>query len=237
MSQLHNDNRLHPVAYASRSLSGAERRYAVTELETLAVILAISHFHAYLYGLHTDHSALKAVLETPSASAKQARWLSKAYASGVRSEQIVYHPGKENSSVDALSWNPQGKSPSSPPDDDNVVQVATVGNVMDLEVSQLLQQEQQSQTIAGTDLSTAQQADPEVNEIIQFLRDDTLPHDHTKTKKIATLAQSVALIDGVLFYHKNDHCRRCVVFKQLQPQVIDENHSGPCGIFPNSRIH
>ena len=138
MSQLHNDNRLHPVAYASRSLSGAERRYAVTELETLAVILAISHFHAYLYGLHTDHSALKAVLETPSASAKQARWWSKVYASGVR---IVYRPGKENTSVDALSWNPQGKPPSSPPDDDDVVQVATVGKVMDLEVSQLLQQE------------------------------------------------------------------------------------------------
>jgi len=138
LSQLHNDNQLHPVAYASKSLSGAEKRYAVTELETLAVVLAISHFHAYLY---TDHSALKAVLETPSASANQARWLSKAYASGVRSEQIVYHPGKENSSVDALSWNPQGKSPSSPPDDDDVVQVATVGKVMDLEVSQLLQQE------------------------------------------------------------------------------------------------
>ena len=64
-------------------------------------------------------------------------------------------------------------------------------------VSQLLQQEQQTQTIAGTDLSTALQADPKVNEIIQFLCDNTLLHDHTKTKKVAALAQSFALIDEV----------------------------------------
>ena len=49
LSQLQNDNRLHPVAHVSRSLSGAERRYAITELETLAVVWAISHLHAYLY--------------------------------------------------------------------------------------------------------------------------------------------------------------------------------------------
>ena len=38
LSQLQDDSCLHPVAYASRSLSGAEKRYAITELETLAVI-------------------------------------------------------------------------------------------------------------------------------------------------------------------------------------------------------
>ena len=50
-------------------------------------------------------------------------------AGGVQSLQIMYRPGKESSSADALSQNPQGEPPSSPPDDD--VQVATVGNVMD----------------------------------------------------------------------------------------------------------
>ena len=200
LSQLQEDNRLHPVAYASRSLSAVEKRYAVTELETLAVVWAISHFHAYLYGhdvtVYTDHSAVKAVLETPSPSAKHARWWSKVYASGVRSVQIVYRPGKENSSADALSRNPQGEPPSSPPDGD--VQVATVSNTMDLEVSQLLQQEiEQNQTLAGTDLGTTQQSDPETNEIIRFLCDDTLPDDHTKAKKIAAQAQSFAVVDGV----------------------------------------
>ena len=54
-----------PIAYASRSLSKAERNYGVTDLEGLAVIWAIQHFESYIHGMHftivTDHSALKAL--------------------------------------------------------------------------------------------------------------------------------------------------------------------------------
>ena len=71
------DGRIHPVAYASRSLSPPERNYGITELETLVVVWAISHFKSYLYGssvtVYTDHSAIKAILETPSPTGKHAR--------------------------------------------------------------------------------------------------------------------------------------------------------------------
>ena len=50
LSQKQGDNLLHPVVYASRALSGPERNYGISKLETLAIVWAIQHFHAYLYG-------------------------------------------------------------------------------------------------------------------------------------------------------------------------------------------
>ena len=43
LSQIQADGRLHPIAYASRSLSKSEKNYAVTDLETLAVVWAVTH--------------------------------------------------------------------------------------------------------------------------------------------------------------------------------------------------
>jgi len=110
LSQQHNDHHLHPVAYASRSLSAPEKNYSITELETLAVVWAIQHYHPYLYGhevtVVTDHSAVKAVLGTPSPSGKHARWWLKVFGSGVGQVHIVYRPGRENTRADALSRNP-----------------------------------------------------------------------------------------------------------------------------------
>ena len=71
LSKKQADEKLHPVAYASRSLANNEERYAITDLETLAVVWAISHFQYYLYGHNvtvcTDHQAVKAILGSPNA--------------------------------------------------------------------------------------------------------------------------------------------------------------------------
>ena len=81
------DDQLHPVAFASRALSAEEKNYSITELETLTVVWAIQHYHAYLYGhkvmVITDHSAVKAIFQTPSPSGKLAQWWLKVFASGV----------------------------------------------------------------------------------------------------------------------------------------------------------
>ena len=54
-----------------------ERNYANTELETLAVVWAVTHFRYYLYGpnvkILTDHTAVKAVLVAPQPNGKHAR--------------------------------------------------------------------------------------------------------------------------------------------------------------------
>jgi len=44
LSQYQDNKKLHPVAYASQSVSTAECNYAITNLETLAVFRAVTHF-------------------------------------------------------------------------------------------------------------------------------------------------------------------------------------------------
>ena len=44
LSQTQEDGKVHPVAYASRALSLTERNYTITELETLAVVWAVTDF-------------------------------------------------------------------------------------------------------------------------------------------------------------------------------------------------
>ena len=52
-----------PVAYASRSLSPAEKKYSQLEKEALAVISSVRKFHDYVYGrkfiLYSDHKPLQ----------------------------------------------------------------------------------------------------------------------------------------------------------------------------------
>ena len=104
------DNNLHPVAFASRALSRQERNYGITDLETLAIVWACGHFHAYLYGhnvtIYTDHSASKSILDAPSRNGKHARWWTKIYSSGIRQVNIIYRAGKHNIKADTLSRNP-----------------------------------------------------------------------------------------------------------------------------------
>ena len=110
LSQRQEDSKLHPIAYASHSLNRSEKNYSITELETLAVVWAITHFRSHLYGntvkVLTDHSAVKSVLETPNPTGKYARWWTKVFGSGVKSVSTAYRAGCENAFADALSRSP-----------------------------------------------------------------------------------------------------------------------------------
>ncbi|XP_063540822.1 uncharacterized protein K02A2.6-like [Cydia strobilella] len=102
-----------PVAYASRTLTPAERGYAQIDREALALVYGIRKFHQYLYGrkfiLRTDHKPLtyifgdKVGIPVMAASRLQ-RWA--ILLSGYNYE-IEYVPSSKNC-ADALSRLPQG---------------------------------------------------------------------------------------------------------------------------------
>ena len=170
------------MAYASRALSDLERRYAITELETLAVVWVMSHFHHYLYGhnviVFTDHSAVKAVLSNPGANGKHARWWIKVYGSGVKNVDIVYQAGKDNLHTDALS-----RQPYLPPPDDTVAsgnfQVCAI-NSMQTEGSNTMEALMEAEPEESTNVDSfaeEQKKDSNIQNLVNYLEKGILPDD------------------------------------------------------------
>ncbi|KAK2552099.1 Transposon Ty3-I Gag-Pol polyprotein [Acropora cervicornis] len=107
-----------PVAYASRSLTEAESRYAQIEKGLLAVQFSLERFNQYTYGkkvaIESDHKPLEAIVKKPLAAAPPRlqrillRMQKYDYA-------LEYKPGKELVLPDMLS-----RAPVSPTVDDNM---------------------------------------------------------------------------------------------------------------------
>lgn len=93
-----------PVAFASRTLTSAERNYHTTEKECLAVIWALRYFHPYIHGasltIYTDHMALKAIMKLNAPKGRIARWILELDGYDFT---IVHRRGKDNLDADALS--------------------------------------------------------------------------------------------------------------------------------------
>ena len=92
------------VAYASRTLSKAERKYCVTRKELLAVVTFMRHFRPYLLGHHfilrTDHSSLQWIYSMKEPEGQLARWLEQIQEFDV---EVVHRRGKCHQNADALS--------------------------------------------------------------------------------------------------------------------------------------
>ncbi|KAJ8373726.1 hypothetical protein SKAU_G00043060 [Synaphobranchus kaupii] len=110
MSQVGPDNVERTVAFASRTLSAAERKYAVVEKEALACVWAVERWRIYLWGrrftLKTDHQALTTLLTTKGvgrAGLRVARWSARLMP---YTYDVIYRPGSENAPADCMSRLP-----------------------------------------------------------------------------------------------------------------------------------
>lgn len=204
LSQRQIDEQVHPVAYASRSLLSAEQRYSITELETLAVVWAISHFHPYLYGhsvvVYTDHAAVRAVLESSNPSAKHVRWWTRVYGSGIRNLKIMYRPGKSNANADALSRSPGFPAPVKGIAEDEY-QVLVIQSksqlVEESTVTDLLTAN--GKVVPQGSFSVEQRHDSELKQMIKYVEQGSLPTDPEQARRITLLSPLYSLQNGVLF--------------------------------------
>lgn len=98
------DGKLHPIYYASRTLSPAERRYSVTKREALAIIFALRNYKYLILGhetvVYTDHQPLSVLFRKTIPEGQLGRWAVLAQEFDVK---IVYIRGKLNVVADCLS--------------------------------------------------------------------------------------------------------------------------------------
>ena len=105
LSQKQDDDRYHPVSYASRSLKGGKLKHHSSKLEFLALKWAMTEqFREYLqyqpFLVRTDNNPLTYVMTTPNLDAVGHRWV--AAMAGYNFE-IEYVRGADNKVADALS--------------------------------------------------------------------------------------------------------------------------------------
>ncbi len=109
-----------PIAYASRTLSAAEKNYSQLEKEGLAVVYGVKKFHHYLYGqkfiIESDHQPLSHLFNEKKqipvlASARIQRW---ALTLSTYTYSIRYKAGKSLSNADALSRLPRSQTTECP---------------------------------------------------------------------------------------------------------------------------
>ncbi|XP_049520592.1 retrovirus-related Pol polyprotein from transposon opus [Dermacentor silvarum] len=113
------------VAFASRTLTEAERKYSTGEREDLACLWALEKWHVYLWGrpvtLQTDHQALVALLSSQGTGQRPlriARWTARLLRYNFT---MQYRRGEHNKVADALSRLPLPDTEGGPESEEEIV--------------------------------------------------------------------------------------------------------------------
>jgi hypothetical protein len=124
-----------PVAFASRALSQAERRYAQIEKEMLAVTYGLEKFHHYTFGREleviTDHKPLVAITSKPLSNAPR-RLQNLLLRAQKYTYTLSWKPGKDIPLADALS-----RAPTQEPTEAEVINDVTEYRIRDERLQQI----------------------------------------------------------------------------------------------------
>jgi hypothetical protein len=114
------------VAYASKGLTMAQRKFHPMEGECYALIWGIMHFRQYLHRNHftlrTDHKPLEWLATVSDAHGRRSRWIDMLQDFSFK---ILHRPGLRHTNADALSRNLVGLATD---DDDFGEEIRDVGS-------------------------------------------------------------------------------------------------------------
>ena len=216
LSHRMEDHSERPIAYASRTLSSAERKYAQLDKEALSIVFGVKHFHQYLYGrkfvIMSDHKPLQYLLgETrgipPMASARIQRW---AVMLSAYHYEICYRPGVDHANADGLSRLPLP---------DHVTNVPVPGDVLYL-----------FRTLEGTPIKAAQirqwtDTDPVLSRVRHNVLKGWVDSDEPGLQPYQSRAAELSVQDGCLLRGS-----RVIVPKEGREAVMSLLHEGHPGV-------
>lgn len=192
------------IAYASRTLSPAEKNYSATEKECLAVVWAITKFRPYLYGrpfrVVSDHHALCWLANLKDPSGRLARWSLRLQEFDVT---IVYKSGRKHTDADCLSRAPVGSATTSLDEDDILLSA-----------------------MSATDLAQLQRDDLELRPLIEYLEGRTSCIPRNFARSLA----SFCFRNAVLYKKNFDHTEAAyllVVPTTLRADILRACHDEP----------
>ena len=241
LSQTYEDGE-RVIAYGSRSLTKAERRYSITRKELLALVYFIKHFKHYLYGcrftVRTDHSALKWLHSFKEPEGQVARWIQELETYNF---QVQHRPGVAHQNTDALSRVPTREDYST---GSHPIQVTILQNGPTPSLAADTTNDDRCEhthkptggwipTWSSQQLRDAQVADAKIGPMLQWIenpsRRDTCGNI---THRLWAERDRLVRIHGVLYRRGEDteghqsHLK-LIVPQSFVPSVLQELHNGP----------
>ena len=215
LSHIMPDGSERPIAYASRTLSVAERNYAQIEKEGLSIVYVVKKFHQYIFGRHvtitTDHKPLLGLLSEdkaiPSmAAARIQRW---AIFLSAYNYTLRYKSGLSNGNADCLSRFPAH----------NDSETSKIENVVFLtEVDQ--------SPITSDEVKYYTERDPVVNRVMNYIQCGW-PCENLKDhfKPFKSRKDELSIEQGCVIWGN-----RVVIPSYLQHRVLSDLHESHPGI-------
>eukprot|EP00731_Ephydatia_muelleri_P011498 Em0006g392a len=219
----------HVISYASRTLNKAERKYCATRREMLALVWAIQHFRAYLYGkrftVRTDHSSLKWLQSFHEPEGQVARWLETLSEYDF---EVLHRPGKKHTNADSLSRMPCSQCRLPPEDNEDQGCVLAVTDSW-------------MPSWTHEELAAHQRQDPDLKQVIKWLETKTLPKVFPKNasshvKALWSQCHHLVMQNKILYRQWEDVQGRglnktlqLVLPSSLVPAVLEGLHSSLVG--------
>ncbi|KRZ48049.1 Transposon Ty3-G Gag-Pol polyprotein [Trichinella nativa] len=210
------------VAYASRTLTKAERRYCATRREMLGLVWALREFRPYLYGqrflVRTDHSCLRWLTTFREPEGQVARWLESLAELDF---EVEHRAGRLHGNADALSRT----------------SCAQCGRLVEGSACAVQAAQLRTEDVAQSfkdQLLAAQQADPEIQLLRQWLVGASWPVEcppecsrdmHVLWQQRRTWVDE----DGLIWRHRRgltaeEGAKQALVPRALRNEVLQSMH-------------